>query len=78
MGGGNVRNYCVLELADLRFEGVPAVEENDLLAGFLPGINEFVEFLGLQVLSAAHDADFVNLQLPRSSEGYDLVPDLDA
>src|SRR5688572_5644340 len=78
MGGGNVRNYCVLELADLRFEGVPAVEENDLLAGFLLGINEFVEFLGLQVLSAAHDAVFVNLQLPRSSKAYDLVPDLDA
>ncbi len=65
MGGVHIRNDCVLKLADLRFERVPAIEEHYVFATGLPGIHQRVKFLGLEVLPAAHHAVGVHLQFTR-------------
>lgn len=74
MGCFNVWNHCVFEFADLGFEGVSAIEEDDFVALFF---DKGVYLSWLQVLATVLNSGFLNLDLVWLREGNKLFFNLD-
>ena len=74
MRGFHIGHDGIFELANLRFHGVAAVKEDDLLATFF---YQLIYLFWLEVHAAANDAVFIDLQLARRAKGHDFIAHLD-
>ena len=74
MRGFHIGHDGIFKLANLRFHGVAAVKENDLLATFF---YQLIYLFWLEVHAAANDAVFIHLQLARRAKGHDFIAHLD-
>ena len=58
--GSYIRNNCILKFTDFGFEGITTIEEDDIVAAFG---NQLIDFVWLEVNSAANHAVLINLNL---------------